>query len=209
MTTSDTAAIRRAGAVGAVGGALTALSGMFVQAVVQPASTVSDQLWSYPWSPALLGPVSVVYAVFHGLVLYGVFGFARAGIAGPGRGARVGTRLALAGTALLVVAELASIPFAAQPLDAPGPSAVGALFGLATVLSGVGFVVAGITTLQAGAWSGWRRYVPLVTGLWLVLTTGLAMTAALAAGVGVYGLCLLALGLALRTQPAPRRVSAA
>ncbi|HKQ41001.1 MAG TPA: hypothetical protein VJT79_00870, partial [Pseudonocardia sp.] len=71
MTTSDTAAIRRAGTVAAVGGALTALSGLFVQAVVQPASTVSDQLWSYPWSPALLAPVSVVYAVFHGLVLYG------------------------------------------------------------------------------------------------------------------------------------------
>jgi hypothetical protein len=208
MTTSDTT-IRRAGTVGAIGGALTALSGLVVQAVVQPASTVSDQVWSYPWSPALLGPVSVVYAVFHGLVLYGVFGLARSGIAGPGRGARVGTTLAMVGTALLAVAELVSIPFADQPLDAPGPSAVGALFGLATVLSGVGFVVAGVTTLQAGAWSGWRRFVPLVTGLWLILTTGLAMTAALAAGVGVYGLCLLALGLALRSQPTPQRVLSA
>jgi hypothetical protein len=98
------------------------------------------------------------------------------------------------------------IPFADQTLDAPGPSAVGATFGLATVLSGVGFVVAGVTTLQAGTWSGWRRFVPLVTGLWLILMTGLAMTAALAAGVGVYDLRLLALGLALRTQPAPQRV---
>jgi hypothetical protein len=207
MTTSDSTALRRAGTIGAVGGALTALAGLWVQAVVQPASTVSDQMWSYPWSPSALGPVSLLYAVFHGLVLFGLFGFARSGLAGPGRGARVGTTFALTGSALLVVGELASIPFADQRVDAIGPELAGAIFGVATLLSAVGFLVTGITTLQARQWQGWRRFTPLATGIWLIVMIGLPATPVLAAGVGIYGLCLLVLGIALQTQPTPHRKS--
>src|SRR5690348_9013019 len=104
--------MRTYGILGALGGALTAASGVVVQGFVQPASDVPADQWSYPWAAAALAPVSVVYAVFHALVFAGLLGFARSGVAGPGRTGRVGGVLALTGTAVLFAAELLSIPFA-------------------------------------------------------------------------------------------------
>jgi hypothetical protein len=203
MGIPQTTSVRQLGLLGAIGGALTAISGIVVQGVVQPASDVSDEMWSYPWSSDALVPVSLVYAVFHALVFAGILGFARSGAAGPGRGARIGTALALAGTAVLFAAELLSIPIADQRLDDTGPSLVGATFGAGTALSAAGLVVAGIATVRAARWSGWRRFVPLATGIWLAAMIALVATPALAIAVGIYGALLTALGVAVRTQPAP------
>lgn len=186
------------------GGAATALSGIFVQAVVQPTSTVSDTMWSYPLSPNAFIVASLLYAVFHVLVLLGVLAYARSGAAGTTRVARTGTALAVAGTALLMLAELASIPVYDQRIADTGPSVVGAAFGLAVVLTAVGFLLAGVTTLRAGVWQDWRRFVPLAMGIWSTLLVGIAMTKALPAGVAVYGLCILLLGVALREPQRPR-----
>jgi hypothetical protein len=181
------------------GGAATVVSAVLAQFVVQPSTTVPDTMWSYPWPSDTFVLVCVVYAAFHALVLLGVLGFARSGVAGQTRTARAGGALAVAGTAALFVAELASIPFRAEPLSATGPSVVGAVFGLGTLLTGAGFLMAGVTTLKAGVWQGWRRYVPLATGVWSTLLVGVAATAGLTLGVGVYGLCVLLLGVALRS----------
>ncbi len=185
-----------------IGGALTAVSAVLVQF---RSADVPDTMWSYPWTSDAFVLVCVLYAVFHALVLVGVLGFARSGAAGTSRVARTGSALAVAGTGVLLVAELASIPFRADPLDAAGPSIVGGVFGLGTLLIGVGFLMAGGATMRAGAWQGWRRLVPLTAGIWTTLLVGIAATGGLTLGVGVYGLCMLALGLALRTPvPATR-----
>lgn len=42
------------------GGLLTLASGLVVQAIVIPATDVSDGQFSYPWSPGMLIPVSVL-----------------------------------------------------------------------------------------------------------------------------------------------------
>lgn len=194
--------IRTAGVVGAIGGALTALSGLLVEAVVKPTTDVADDRWSYPWSGGAFVAVCVVYAGFHALVYYGVLGFARSGVAGPGRAARVGTVTALAGTAVLFLAELLSIPVADRSVDDPGAALVGACFGLGTLLSAIGFLAAGVATVRAARWDGWRRYVPLATGVWLTALVFLAMTPLLPVGVAVYGLLIVALGVAVATQPA-------
>jgi hypothetical protein len=179
------------------GGAATALSAMLVQFFVRP--EVPDTMWSYPWSSGTFVLVCLVYALFHALVLVGVLGFARSEVAGTSRAARAGGALAVAGTAVLLVAELASIPFREDALSATGPAVVGAVFGLGTLLTGVGFLMTGVTTLRAGVWQDWRRYVPLVSGVWSTVMVGIAATGALTIGVGVYGLCLLLLGVAMRT----------
>jgi hypothetical protein len=137
------------------------------------------------------------------LVFVGILGYARSGVAGPGRSARVGTVIALTGTAVLFAAELLSIPIADQRIDDTGAGLVGACFGLGTLLSAVGFIVAGVATLRAARWDGWRRFVPLVTGIWLAVLVFLAATPALTVGVTLYGLFLTALGVALWTQPTP------
>lgn len=61
--------------------------------------------------------------------------------------------------------------------------------------------MAGRTAIQAKRWDDWRRFTLLVAGGWTVILTGIAATNALAAGVAVYGLCLLAIGIAMYTRP--------
>jgi hypothetical protein len=208
MSDPDRASARRAGALGTVGGGLTAASGLLVVAVLQPTTDVPDDRWSYPWSSTALVPVSVAYAVLHLLVLVGLVGFLRTGVAGEGRSTRAGAALALTGLVLFTAAELASIPVRAQQLDDTGAVVVGSLFGAATVLTAVGMIVLGMDTLRARSWHGWRRTVPLATGIWLLVVAALAVTPALAAGVAVYGLLAAALGIAVVTEPGPSPVPA-
>ena len=206
MPNADVAFIRRAAIALIVGATASAVGGIIVQAVVQSTTTVSDQRWSYPWSSRTLVPISLLWAALHVLVFVGLLGFRRSGLAGPGRLARAGTTLALAGTALLLAGELASIPIRDQHVDDTGATIVGAIFGLAVLLSAIGFLAAGVATLRAGLWHGWAALTPLITGVWTTVLLAAESVNALAAGVAGYGLCLLALGvgLFLRTSPARR-----
>jgi hypothetical protein len=77
---------------------------------------------------------------------------------------------------------------------------VGAVFGVATVLTAVGFLVVGIATLRAGVWRGWGRFTPLGVGIAACPLVAIGLTHALPTGVAVYGLCLFAFGVALRGQ---------
>lgn len=78
---------------------------------------------------------------------------------------------------------------------------MGATFGLGTALSAVGLLLAGRATLQARRWDGWPRFTPLVAGGWTLILLGVAATKALPTGVAIYGLCLLAIGIAMYTRP--------
>jgi hypothetical protein len=203
MARRETKSLRTAGISCIVGAAATTLGGIVVQGIVEPATTVSDHRWSYPWSSGALVPVSILWAALHVLIFVGVLGFARTGVAGHSHSARLGTALALVGTALLFVGELASIPIRDQHTDDTGAVIVGGIFALAILLTAVGFLTAGIATVRARLWRGWRRFTPLTTGIVTFALLGLNVTKALPTGVAIYGLCMLALGVALYTQPTP------
>lgn len=193
--------VRYGAIAGIAGGTATALSGVAIEAIVKPSTTVSDQMWSYPWTSDTFVPVTVAFAGFHLLVFLGVLAFARSGAAGSGRTARIGTTLALVGTAVFFLAELASLPISTQRMDDTGPGIVGAVFGLGVLLTAVGLVVAGLATRRAGQWRDWRRSVPLAAGIWSTALLFLSFTPALAVGVSVYGLFMAALGLAVYSRP--------
>jgi hypothetical protein len=203
MARRDTKSLRTAGISCIVGAAATTLAGIVVQGIVQPATTVSDQRWSYPWSSGALVPISILWASLHALVFFGLLGFARSGVAGHSRSARLGTALALVGTALLFVGEIASILIRDQRTGDTGAVIVGGIFALAILLTTVGFFAAGVATVRARLWQGWRRFTPLTAGIVSCALLGLNVTKALPTGVAAYGLCLLALGVALYTQPTP------
>jgi hypothetical protein len=76
---------------------------------VQASTQVSDDLFSYSWTSAELVAVSLAEAVAFALGLVGLAGLRASGVAGPARAARTGLGVALAGSVLFVVAELASI----------------------------------------------------------------------------------------------------
>ena len=203
MARPDTKSLRTAGISCIVGAAATTLGGIVVQGIVQPATTVPGHRWSYPWSSGALVPVSILWASLHVLVFVGLLGFARSGVAGHTRSARLGTTLTLVGTALLFVGEIASILIRDQRTDDTGAVIVGAIFALAILLTAVGFLAAGIATVRARLWQGWRRFTPLTAGIVTFTLLGLNVTKALPTGVAIYGLCLLALGVALYTRPTP------
>ena len=179
-----------------------------VQFIVKPASDVSDDQWSYPWTATQHVPVSLLYVVAHLLVAAGLVAFGRSGVAGTSGTARTGVTTAVAGTLVLAVAELASIPIRDALIDDTSAVVVGSIFGLGTVASAIGLLLAGKATLTARIWNNWRRYTPLAAGLWTTALVGIALTTALAVGVAVYGACLLAIAVALFTQPAPTSTAA-
>jgi hypothetical protein len=187
-------------------GAAIAVAGAVLAFGIQPNTDISVDMWRYPWSSSgAFVAFSVFTTALHSLIIVGLVAFGRSGAAGRSRAATRGVALAVAGTALLVVGELASIPIRDAKVDDTSAAIVGTVFGLASIALMVGFLVAGWATLRAGRWHGWRRFTPLATGLWLVVLQPVVLVAPtlLHAGVGVYGACLLAMAVALYTDHAP------
>jgi hypothetical protein len=215
MVTSNDSQIRRtrrAATAFICAAAATAVAGAVLQFGLQPATDLSDDMWRYPWSSSgAFVAFSLFSALLHGLVIVGVVAFGRSGAAGGSRAASSGVALAVAGTALLLVGELASIPIRNAEIDDTSAGIVGAIFGLATIVSTVGFLVIGRATLRAGVWHDWRRFTPLATGIWLTAFTPISLAApkVLHGGVGLYGVCLLAMATALYTSPAPSMAATA
>ena len=198
-TTISPSADPRATLAFLVGAAGTALSGVLVQALVVPTTDVSDDRWSYPWEGSAYVVVSLLYVVFHLLLAVGLVAFRRSGVAGTSRSARPGIAIAITGTLALAAAEIIGLPIGDALVDDTSAQVVGAVFGLGVLLSAVGFVMAGTGTLRASVWKDWRRYTPLVVGIWssILLVLPLAVSTALPGGVAVYGACLLAMAVAL------------
>ena len=193
--------VRRAGGACIAGAAIQAVSGVVTQ-VVAASTDVSDEVWSYPWTGSAFTTVSLIWGAGQVLLLIGVLGLRRSGATGPTGAARAGLTAAVIGTALILVGQLASIPVADDFLDDTGPQLLGGVFGLGSVLTAVGMVLAGIAALQTGRWTGWRRYTVLAVGAATVALVGLQFTPALSLGVAIYALAFFAVGVALLTDAA-------
>ena len=191
--------VRTAGAACALGGVVL-FAGAVATQIVQASTSVSDQLWRYPWSSRTAVIAYLLFGVMEALVLTGVLAWRRSGVAGSGRAARVGLPVAALGTALIVVGHFASLPVHNQTIHDTGAQLVNGIFGAGTVISAVGLVLAGWATLRAGVWQDWRRFVPLSIAAVTVALIGLGLTKALPTGVAAYSLGFAALGLALMQE---------
>jgi hypothetical protein len=202
MARPDTKSLRATAISCIVGAASMTILAIATQ-VVQVSTDVPKDQWSYPWSSGTSITFSLFAAVSQLLLVIGVLGLRRSSVAGTTRAAGLGLSAALAGTTLIVVGHLASIPIRDELVDAGWPRIVEAVFGFGTVLFALGFLLAGRATLRAGIWHDWRRFTPLAIGCWSAALIGLQLTPALPTAVAVYGLCFLALGVALYTQAVP------
>lgn len=176
------------------GGLLTLVAGVAVQGLVIPFTDVSDDRFSYPWSPSALIWVSLLYAVFHVLIAYGLWEVRDRATTRAGRG---GLALAAGATLLLLAGEIASIPMRDRLLeDSTVGLVTGLLFGLGTLISAVGMLVAGIAEVRA-------RRTPfsvavLASGVVTAALLGLILTPVMALAIGIYGASLAAVGLTAR-----------
>lgn len=170
--------------------------GALITAAYRNASPISDEQLSYPWADATAITTSLVWGTSQVLFVVGLVAFARSGAA-PSKAGHVGGRLAVAGAMLYVVAHALSLIAYDAALDDPISVAVLSCFGVGTLLTAVGLIMAGTAALRSGVWSGWRRYTPLVLGIWMVAMMPLQFTLALPVAVGVYALAAMALGLSM------------
>jgi hypothetical protein len=190
-------------AIALIAGAIIHAVAGIVGQVVQASTQVSDDMFSYPWTRAELVAVSLVEAIAFALGLVGLAALRASGVAGPRRAARTGLAVAVAGSGLFVVAQLASIAVRDQYLDEGAAGAVGGLFGVATLLLGAGLAAAGIAARRAGGWGTWRPTALLGGGLWTLAMLGIGLTPLMPLGVTVMGLMQAAIGAGLLTRPTP------
>ncbi|HMS73885.1 hypothetical protein [Gordonia sp. (in: high G+C Gram-positive bacteria)] len=116
----------------------------------------------------------------------------RSTTAGRGRVVRVALMVAGAGWVLSAVAQLV--------LNIDSDVAEKALFPIATIAIGAGMLVVGIDVLRARRWSAWRRWVPLVCGVYPFVAIFPSFAAAGQPNFPVltgWGLCWLFLAVAL------------
>ncbi len=181
----DTIRTARAGAVVCIVGAVGAV--VFALALLggfQPADE----------SPFLL-PVYVAN-------LAGVIALALTGAA-AGRIGQAGLGIAFAGM----------VGFFAAEITAPGQASA-LLYAVVPLVTALGLVLAGVAVLRSGRWSGWRRYVPLVAGAWVVIVVvplvaligdpGPGGGAAVLAAIGAWHLLWAALGSAVLAETRTR-----
>lgn len=201
VTAEPVAAGRRAGGSTWPGlllviGAAVLGDGALLTSAYRGSSLISDDRLSYPWDGATAVTTSLVWGAAQVLLVLGLVAFARSGPI-VGRAGRRGAWVAVAGASLHVVAHALSVLFHDAELSDGGAVVVLSLFGVGTVLTAVGMVVAGVDVRRSGAWPGWRGLTPLVLGGWMLVMIPLQFTAALPVAVGVYALTWMALGVAM------------
>ncbi len=166
---------------------------MIVGALLQVVLGIALAPFQNPGSPSF-GLITTLDAVSHLLFIVGVIGLVRSKAVGQGRVAVAGPALTVAGLGVLEAAEAASLV---------EMSAAEVLFGVATLALALGLILTGVAVLSAGRWSGWRRLTPLACGLYipLVLFPSFALPGfAMNYAIGVWGVCWLLLGMALRAE---------
>ncbi len=174
--------IRFAGTSCLVGGMLWVLTLALMTAVV-------DGSTGFMVSEVVLVAVQV-------MLLIGVLGLLWSGAAGPGWFAKGALAVALVGRILFVLAELHAIVLGSD--DTP-------LLPLSAFLTAVGMLLVGVAVLRAKHWEGWKRFTPLLCGLYpfLAMFPLIAITSAPNAWtIAAWGVLWALLGLALRASMA-------
>jgi hypothetical protein len=167
------------GGIAAITGALLAIAGNAVVLAAHP--NAPAHVVSYPLSPHDFRLGQVFFAFTQALMALGIVALVRSGIAGPGRRARVGARLAVAGFLLTIPGELVLALVADAATDSGRASAASSVFGLGVLLADLGLILFGISALRAGTWPRSWAALPLALGTFqLLVVTPVALGAGFA-----------------------------
>lgn len=186
--------MRTTGAALLGAGAITVVGGLTTQLVD---SSVSDNVYSSPYSSSAFVVVCVIAALSHALAFAGLLGLRHPSLVGPSQAAQRGLRLALAATALMVVCELTGIPIRDKLDSDTLPTIVGAGFGLASLVFAIGTILAGRAAARDGVWRDGRRLLLLIWGLAALPLLVLGPTDLFGYGLVIWGVPMLLLGKAL------------
>lgn len=154
----------RAGAVCLITALLCAAGNTYL-ALVSPVATGG---FTFPHgAPELIG-VQMAVALFRAGFILGVLGLWWSG-ALPSTGiARFGRLLALVMLAVLAATEGLIVSVPSSPLD-DTPPVFGVIYALYTFVLGVALLAVGVGVARGGEWRGWKRWLPLGLGVWLLV----------------------------------------
>jgi hypothetical protein len=181
------------------------LDGGILAAAYRGISTVPDDRLNSPFSGALATATSLTWGLTQALFLVTLLAFARSAAVGASRPGRIGAWLALVGGIVFVAAHAVSLIFRDARVDDPAGVGAITLFAIATVLTAVGFIAAGVAVARAGRWTSWRRYTVLAVGIWMLCIVPLQFTSLLPLSVVVFAATLAAFALALLAEPEGHR----
>jgi hypothetical protein len=182
-------------------GAIIGLVSALVTAFIPPA--VSLDRFSYPYTTTGFLFAHFVFMSNHVLLLVGILGLAQSGAAGSSLLGRVGLWISLVGMATLTLCEVWAMTFATSSYPGPGTDVLDTSFGVASILIGIGLILAGVAVARAGEWTGWRRFVALICGVAVFVIVIPGVFGPFLAGrlvLAVWMLMFAALGWALYTR---------
>src|SRR5919112_696115 len=134
------------------------LDGGITAAAYRSISTVPDDRLNFPFSGSLATATSLTWGLTQVLFVVTLVAFTRSGAVGASRSGRIGAWMAVVGSIVFVAAHAVSVTFRDARIDDPAGRATITLFVIGSLLTAVGFILAGLTGARAGRWTGWRRY---------------------------------------------------
>jgi Ca2+/Na+ antiporter len=164
-TTASTASrIHTAGAVCLAAGLGGAVASVYL-AMVSPVGTDG---FTFPHGAEEFTGLQAMIALLRVGLIFGLLGLWWSGAAPRTRSARLGRHLALVMMAVLTTAEGLAVTVPSSPLDST-PPAFGVVYGACTILLGAALLAEGLDVARGGTWPGWKRWLPLSLGVWLLL----------------------------------------
>lgn len=161
--------------------------------IVEPA--VGETRFSYPLTTEGFSIIQVFFFVHHLGLLAGLYALSRSGAVGTGWVGRGGSWVAMGGMVLLSIAELVAITAASADYPSARTDPIDALYGVSSVSVGLGLILVGVAVIRTGRWAGWRRYVPLLLGVWVFIPMTPAMFSSFVLGRLTIGAWMALFGL--------------
>ncbi len=158
--------VRRLGLACAASGVFGVLAG--ATTLAYPPAVPDDQ-WSYPFPVGVQWAIGVALAVTHALTLAGFLGVLAADPHRRSRVAIVGLWVVVLGYAVLSICELISAAIGAEANSSSAAVNLGSAFGVASLLTAVGSVVAGVVIVRRNVWHGLGRWMVLASGVVMIL----------------------------------------
>ena len=131
-------------------------------------SRVGAESFTFPHGAPKFTGLQIIIALSRVGLIFGLLGLWWSGTVPGTRIARFGRYVALAMMAVLTVTEGLAVTVPRSPLDGT-PPAFGVIYGVYTILLGVALLAEGFGVARSGAWQGWKRWLPLSLGVWLLL----------------------------------------
>lgn len=180
-----------------IAGILGAAAAVFL-IVVPPAVSPDD--FSFPLTPTGHIVIQVVFFFHHLLVVWGLFAFWRAGLAGHGVLAAIGGIGASVAMAALAVQELVTATAADAAYPSEQTDMIESVYGILTLITGAALVLFGFAAVRARMLSGVSRFIVLILGVFVFVPLTPAIFGPFVLGriaIGVWLLLFAWLGIAM------------